>query len=91
MKNDVCVQRQVLANNEQLGADDARRLAHEASRVVVAKGRKNVTFNMKKEPPDEQTLLKHMLGPTGNLRAPIIKTGTTVIVGFNQEVYEQEI
>ncbi len=30
-----------------------------------------------------------MLGPTGNLRAPTIRTGATVLVGFNEEVYRK--
>ncbi len=29
-----------------------------------------------------------MLGPTGNLRAPTLVVGKTVIVGFDQETYE---
>ena len=31
-----------------------------------------------------------MLGPTGNLRAPTIRRGKTLIVGFNETVFEQE-
>ena len=31
-----------------------------------------------------------MLGPTGNLRAPTIRKGKTLIVGFNQEVFARE-
>jgi hypothetical protein len=30
-----------------------------------------------------------MLGPTGNLRAPCIKSGKTVLVGFNDEAYDK--
>ena len=30
-----------------------------------------------------------MLGPTGNLRAPTVKVGKTMIVGFNDEAYQQ--
>jgi hypothetical protein len=30
-----------------------------------------------------------MLGPTGNLRAPTIRKGKTVLVGFNQELFEK--
>ncbi len=40
---------------------------------------------MKKDPPDDETLLKHMLGPTGNLRAPTMVIGKTVYVGFEEE------
>jgi hypothetical protein len=28
-----------------------------------------------------------MLGPTGNLRAPTIRRGKTVIVGFNEDAF----
>jgi hypothetical protein len=30
-----------------------------------------------------------MLGATGNLRAPTIKVGSTLLVGFNEDVYSQ--
>ena len=30
-----------------------------------------------------------MLGPTGNLRAPTIRVGKTVVVGFADEVYQE--
>ena len=36
--------------------------------------------------PDDATL-DAMLGPTGNLRAPTLVTGKTVMVGFNDEAY----
>jgi arsenate reductase-like glutaredoxin family protein len=29
-----------------------------------------------------------LLGPTGNLRAPTIKKGKTLFVGFNEEAYQ---
>ena len=28
-----------------------------------------------------------MLGPTGNLRAPTVRSGKTLLVGFNEEKY----
>ena len=42
---------------------------------------------MKKDPPDDETLLSQMLGPTGNLRAPTIVQGKVVYVGFNEQTY----
>ena len=71
----------------KLSAKDALKLARSASRVIVAKGPKVVTFDMNKEVPDDDTLLAHMLGPTGNLRAPTIRKGKTLIVGFNEDAY----
>ena len=42
---------------------------------------------MRNTPPDEKTLLKHLLGPTGNLRAPAIRKGKTLVVGYSEAVY----
>lgn len=42
---------------------------------------------MKKDRPDDPTLLAHVLGSTGNLRAPTIRKGKTLLVGFNEEAY----
>jgi hypothetical protein len=44
---------------------------------------------MKKDPPDDATLLAHILGPTGNLKAPTLQKGRTLLVGFNEEAYRQ--
>ena len=33
------------------------------------------------------TAVRALLGPTGNLRAPAVRTGTTLLVGFNEDVY----
>ena len=57
----------------------------------VAKGKKRVTFDMKRDPPDDATLLAHILGPTGNLRAPTIKHGKTLYVGFSEDAYRELI
>ena len=29
-----------------------------------------------------------MIGPSGNLRAPTLRVGTTLVVGFNDEMYD---
>ena len=34
-----------------------------------------------------KAVLDAMVGPTGNLRAPTIRRGKTVLVGFNEEAY----
>lgn len=56
--------------------------------MIVAKNKKVVTFDMKAEPPDDDTLLAHVLGPTGNLRAPTLRRGRTLLVGFSEEAYQ---
>ena len=63
-------------------------LCSQVSNIYAAKGKKVVHFDLKKDQPDEATLLKHVLGPTGNLRAPTLRKGKTLIIGFDQETYE---
>ncbi len=77
------------ASKDRRGRAEALALAKEADRVVVARGKKVVTFDMKKAPPDDDTLAAHVLGPTGNLRAPTLKKGRTLLVGFSEEAYRQ--
>jgi len=52
------------------------------------KGKKVTDFDMKKDKPKKADLLAVMLGATGNLRAPTVMRGKTVLVGFNQDEYD---
>ena len=56
--------------------------------MMVAKGKKITEVDLKKDRPDDETLVKLMLGPTGNLRAPTMKIGKTVLIGFNVDAYD---
>lgn len=64
-------------------------LARAAVRIVVARGKKIVTIDMKKDAPDDDRLAELMLGPTGNLRAPTLRHGNTLYVGFSEDAYAQ--
>lgn len=63
------------------------RLARAASKIVVARGQNVRVFELQTEAPDDDTLASHLLGPTGNLRAPTIRHGDTLYVGFSEEAY----
>jgi arsenate reductase-like glutaredoxin family protein len=77
------------ASKERKGRDAALKLAKAAAEVVVARGKKIVRFDMKKDPPHDDVLAAHLLGPTGNLRAPTLRKGKTLLVGFSNEAYQQ--
>ncbi len=62
-------------------------LAKTVSVIHVAKGKKIVTIDMKNA-PDDETLVGYLLGPSGNLRAPTIRKGKTLYVGFSEEAYQ---
>ena len=58
-----------------------------AERIVVAKGRRVETFV-----PTEDTqasILKAVMGRSGSLRAPTLRTGQVFFVGFNSTLYDQ--
>lgn len=53
----------------------------------MAKGKKVVDVDLKAGRPGSDELVKLMLGPSGNLRAPTARRGKTMLVGFNDEAY----
>jgi arsenate reductase-like glutaredoxin family protein len=64
-------------------------LVKQVKELYVAKGKKVVHFDLKKDKPGDDELAKVLLGPTGNLRAPAIRKGKTLVVGFDEETYKQ--
>jgi hypothetical protein len=62
-------------------------MAREAHRLVAAKGKKVTTIDLRTAPPADDILAGLMLGPTGNLRAPIMRVGQTILVGYNDQAF----
>lgn len=58
-------------------------------KVVAARGKNVTRFDLAKDSPDDEVLLGHLIGPSGNLRAPAAIVGQTLFVGFNPEMYEE--
>ena len=81
--------KEVVPASRKLGRDEAEAMAKQASKVVVMKGKKVSEFNAGPKTTDE--CVDAMLGPTGNLRAPTLRFGKLVLVGFNEEVYEKHL
>jgi len=72
--------------SRKLGRDVATEMLAEASTLHVAKGKKLSSFKGDALRSDEAVAA--MLGPTGNLRAPTLRVGKTLIVGFNEGLFE---
>ena len=58
-----------------------------ASLIRTGKGKKRQEWNPASD--DKAIILKDVIGPSGNLRAPTWKIGNDFIVGFNLELYEE--
>ena len=82
---------QVDARKRTYKDKEARALAADADadELYAAKGRKVLHIDLKNERPDDATLLSLMLGPTGNLRAPTLRRGRTLIIGFDEDTYKK--
>jgi arsenate reductase-like glutaredoxin family protein len=59
------------------------------SELFVANGRKVEHFDLKKKRPDDDILAGLLLGRSGTLRAPVIRTGKKLVVGFNADIYRE--
>lgn len=75
--------------SRKLDRKDAAALAKQASVVIVAKGKKVSEF--KPGGKAGKDVVDAMLGPTGNLRAPTLRVGKTLLVGFNEDVFAERL
>lgn len=76
---------QTVPASRKLGREHAAELVAAAARVVVARGKRLREFDPAAD--DHDAIVTAMLGPTGNLRAPTLVVGHTVLVGFSAEEY----
>ena len=81
--------KETVSASKKLDAKAAAELAAASSRLVVAKGTKVSEFSPGGKASKE--MVDAMLGPTGNLRAPCIRAGKTLLVGFNEDVYRDAL
>jgi len=68
---------------------EALALLEDVDEIYASKGKKISHVNLKGERPDRETLLGLLLGPTGNLRAPTVRIGRTLMVGFDEASYRK--
>ncbi|MCF6186218.1 MAG: hypothetical protein L3J49_01910 [Desulfobulbaceae bacterium] len=79
----------VEARKQKIEGDDAWNLLAASDRIVVGRGKKVAVYDPNKDDKDE--ILKICLGRTGNLRAPTLKIGRLLVVGFNDDMYAEYV
>jgi arsenate reductase-like glutaredoxin family protein len=82
---------ETVSANKKLQRDDAIAMARQARRLIAAKGKKVTRVDLGSEQPSGDDLAKLMLGPTGNMRAPTTRVGDTILVGYNEDVFNAEL
>jgi len=88
-EKNITIDEAVEARKMKIAGEDAWNLLSGAKKIVVGKGKKMLTFDPKTD--DKEEILKHCLGRTGNLRAPTLKIGDLLVVGFNDAMYEEYV
>jgi hypothetical protein len=76
---------------QKLGRTEAIAMARKARRLIAAKGKRVAAIDLAKDKPSEALLAELMLGPTGNMRAPTMRVGQTLLVGYNEDVFAKEL
>ena len=83
------IKTQTDARKERFGLDEAMKLTQEVSEIIAAKGKKVVRYNLAKDKPSRDDLLAIMIGPSGNLRAPTLRKGKKLLIGFDAAAYSE--
>ena len=70
-------------------AKDALDLARHLDEIYATKGRRVIHLDLRRDGPDPATLTGLLIGPSGRLRAPTLKVGRTLLVGFDESAYRK--
>ena len=77
---------------EQVFSDgEARKLLVGIDRLISGKGKHVVSVDLRKAKSEWSELAKLMIGPYRNLRAPVIRVGKTLIIGFHEATYRENL
>jgi arsenate reductase-like glutaredoxin family protein len=77
------------AKRAPIKGDSAFAVLKGVDEVYATRGRRVVHLDLRKGMPDRTALAQLLLGPTGNLRAPTLRKGRTLLVGFDEATYKE--
>ena len=75
------------ARKETLAEDAAWDLLAGAREIIIAKGKQLLTFDPRSD--SREAILAEALGRSGTLRAPTLKMGDRLVVGYGEALYAQ--
>ncbi|ACN14367.1 hypothetical protein HRM2_12550 [Desulforapulum autotrophicum HRM2] len=74
------------ARKDRFDAGSAWEMIQHSPAIVTAKGKKVQVWNPALD--DREKILKQVMGPSGNLRAPAFQTKDCFVIGFNADYYD---
>lgn len=76
------------AKKDPITGRAALRVLADVDELHVTKGQRVVRVDLRKQRPSDEELLSLLLGPSGNLRAPTVRRGRRLVVGFHEPTYQ---
>lgn len=86
-RNSIACETVTDARKASLAEEEAWQVLSAAREIIVAKGKKRLVFDPRRD--SRETILKETLGRSGTLRAPTLRIGDRLLVGYNDELYAQ--
>ena len=86
-RNSIACETVADARKASLAEEEAWLVLAAAREIIVAKGKKRLVFDPRRD--SRETILKETLGRSGTLRAPTLRIGDRLLVGYNDELYAQ--
>ena len=84
--NGIEVKEEINARRVALLEDEVLDLLKKIDCIYATSGKKTVCLDLRKDNPSQDVLLKTICR-NGKLRAPALRKGKTLLVGFDKEVY----
>lgn len=85
--NSITISETVDARKTRYEPKDAISFVRQADEAWIARGKTVHKLAFKKQDVADADLLKLIIGPSGFLRAPIIRRGRKIFIGFDAEQY----
>ena len=86
-RNSIACETVADARKASLAEEEAWQVLAAAQEIIVAKGKKRLVFDPRRD--SRETILRETLGRSGTLRAPTLRIGDRLLVGYNDELYAQ--
>ena len=80
---------EVDAKKDKIEAEQAWEMISKAGRVEAARQKKREEW--KPGNANREEIMKSIMGRSGTLRAPTLKIGNDYLVGFNEEMYQDNL
>lgn len=77
------------AKKSTIGREKALELAREADEIFATRGKSVHHLDFRQQEVTDEELERLIIGPSGNLRAPTLRIGKTLLVGFDESTYQR--